>query len=35
MTENYAEKMLDALSSGQLDTAQKLLHNHCVMIVMK
>lgn len=24
MTENYAEKMLDALSSGQLDTAQKL-----------
>lgn len=24
MTENYAEKMLDALSSGQLDTVQKL-----------
>lgn len=24
MTENYAEKMLDALSSGQLDMAQKL-----------
>ncbi len=34
METNYAQQMLDALSSGQLDDAKNFLHNHYEKIVM-